>query len=121
MKRMREYSMASHNRKNHQRWLNTFIREVNQTIAKDELWLGRFVVEQKATEMEWFSDGSGGLLYCLLQFRDKKTGRTTTWNTDCLEINNRIFWKMNDFITVDCHVWETEKPYEEVRNYRNVK
>lgn len=118
---MREYSMRSHNRRKHQRWLNSFCRWVNKSIADDPLWLGRFVVEQKATEMEWFDDKSGGLLYCLLQFRDKKTGKTKLWSTDCLEATWQMFVKMNNFIVEDCEVWEKEQPYKEVKDYRNVK
>ena len=118
---MRKYSMKSHNRKNHQRWLNAFCRLVNHNIEIDTLWLGRFVVEQKGTEMEWFDDNSGGLLYCLLQFRDKKTGRTSLWQANCLEVEIWMWYKMNNFIVEDCNVWELEKPYEEVRDYRNVR
>lgn len=117
---MREYSMKSHNRKNHQRWLNEFCRNVNHSIANDPLWLGRFVVEQKGTEMDWFEDNSGGLLYCLLQFRDKKTGKTQLWRTDCLDVNWHMWMKMNNFIVEYCKVWDCEKPYDEVRDYRNV-
>ena len=118
---MKEYSMVSKNRRNHQRWLNGACREVNKNIAKDPLWLGRFVVEQKATQMEWFDDKSGGILHCHLQFRDKKTEHIKDWYTDAYEVSWRIFWEMNNFIIGDCAVWEKEKPYEEVRNYRNVK
>lgn len=118
---MTEYSMHSHKRRNHQRWLNRFCRAINKSIENDPLWLGRFVVEQKATEMEWFDDGSGGLLYCHLQFRDKKTGTTEDWYTDCLNVSWNMFIKMNNFIVDTCKVWEKEKPYQEVRNYKNVR
>lgn len=118
---MTEYSMKSQKRRTHQRWLNRFCRSVNKSIADDPLWLGRFVVEQKATKMDWFEDKSGGLLYCHLQFRDKKTGITKDWYTDCLEARWHMFFKMNDFIVKDCQVWENEKPYEERRDYRNVR
>ena len=118
---MTEYSMKTKNRRKHQRWLNRYCRMINRGIANDPLWLGRFVVEQKSTQMYWFEDGSGGLLHCLLQFRDKKTGKTKEWYTDCLELMWQMYWKMNDFIVKDCAVWENEKPYEEVRDYRNVR
>ena len=117
---MTEYSMRSKNRKVHQRWLNRFCRMVNKSIQNDPLWLGRFVVEQKRTSMDWFEDNGGGLMYCLLQFRDKKTGKTMLWHTDCLEVTRNMFFKMNDFIVQDCKVWENEKPYEERKDYRNV-
>ncbi len=117
---MMTYSMSSHKRKTHQRQINRICRAVNKNIAADSLWRGRFVVEQKATEMEWFEDKSGGLIYCLLQFRDKKTGTVTLWRANGLEIARGIYQKMNDFIVEDCKVWENENPYKEVRDYRNV-
>lgn len=112
---MKDYSMKSHNRKNHQRWLNAFCRAVNRNLEEDPLWRGRFVVEQKATRMEWFEDGSGGLMHCYLRFRDKKTGIVKDWCTDCLEASWRMFSHMNDFIINDCKVWENENPYEEAK------
>ena len=118
---MRDYSMRSKNRRNHQRWLNKFCRVVNHGIENDNLWLGRFVVEQIATDMDWFDDKSGGLMYCRLRFRDKKTGKTLIWNTNCLEVGHKMFMKMNNFIVEDCAVWEKEHPYQEVRDYRNVR
>lgn len=115
---MREYSMKSHDRRKHQRWLNDFCRTQNKNIYNDELWRGRFVVEQVATRMEWFEDKSGGILHCLLRFRDKKTGRTKLWYTDCLEVAWRYFFQMNDFIVKDCAVWENEDPYKETESWR---
>lgn len=118
---MTEYSMKSKNRKTHQRWLNKYCRIVNRTMAQDPLWLGRFVVEQKATTMEWFRDKSGGMMYAHLQFRDKKTGRTWDWFANCLDISWNMWVRMNHFIVNRCEVWKNEHPYEEVRDYRNVK
>ena len=118
---MTKYSMTSLSRRKHQRWLNKFCRVANHDIAEDPLWLGRFVIEQKATKMEWFDDNSGGLMYCHLQLRDKKTGTVEDWYTDCLELPWHYFRKMNDFIIKKCQVWENERPYEERRDYRNVK
>ena len=48
---MRKYSMKSHNRKNHQRWFNQYVRYINKNIEEDDLWLGRFCVKQKRTQM----------------------------------------------------------------------
>lgn len=118
---MREYNMKSKNRRKHQRWLNHYCRVINKSIANDPLWLGRFVIEQIRTKMDWFDDKSGGLMYCELRFRDKKTGITKLWYTDCLELEYKSWLKMNNFIVEDCAVWENEHPYEEVRDYRNVK
>lgn len=115
---MGPYNMSSHNRRKHQRWLNAYCRKVNKSIEKDDLWQGRFVVKQIATDMYWFTDKSGGLMYCRLLFYDKKTGITAEWFTDNLDVQTHMFWRMNDFIIKDCKVWENEHPYEERRNYR---
>lgn len=116
---MKPYSMKSHHRKNHQRWLNAYCRAMNKSIANDELWLGRFVIEQKRTVMDWFEDGSGGLLACQLQFRDKKTGITEDWWTDCLTVSWNGWERMNNFIVKTVKVWEREHPCQERKDYRN--
>lgn len=118
---LKEYNLASKNRRVHQRWLNKYIRLINDDIKNDPLWLGRFIVDQVATRMNWFDDGSGGLMDCHLRFRDKKTGATKDWYTDCLEVRWKMFFEMNDFIVKDCEVWEKEKPYEEKQDFRNVR
>ena len=116
---MRSYSMKSHNRRNHQHWLNTFVRNANRAIENDDLWLGRFYARQKGTRMEWFEDKSGGILHCILEFVDKKTGRTEVWYTDCLAVDWNYWWKMNDFIVNECDVWnENPGPYETKVDYR---
>ena len=114
------YNLKSCKRKKHQRWLNRYCRKVNKAIANDPLWLGRFVVEQVKTTMEWFDDKSGGLMYCVLRFRDKKTGTTKLWYTDALEVDSSFGWALNDFIVKDCKVWENEHPYQERFDYRNL-
>ena len=115
---MRKYSMTSHNRRNHQRWLNYACRMMNKNIYDDDLWRGRFVVEQVYTNMEWFEDKSGGIMYCLLRFRDKKTNQTVLWSTDCLTVNSQLWWRMNKFITEDCDVWSKEDPYKSKESWR---
>lgn len=115
---MKEYSMKSHNRRVHQRWLNKFCRDINKSIYNDNLWRGRFVVEQLSTQMDWFEDKSGGILRCVLRFRDKKTGHTKLWHTDCLEVAWNMFFQMNDFIVKDCAVWDKENPYKEIESWR---
>lgn len=118
---LKEYSMKSKNRRVHQRWLNKYICWTNDGIRNDPLWLGRFIVDQVSTSMEWFGDKSGGLMSCHLRFRDKKTGITRDWYTDCLDLQYNMYFKMNDFIIKDCKVWEKEKPYEEKQDYRNIR
>ena len=119
---MKRYSLKSHNRRKHQRWLNNYIREWNKSIKQDDLWLGRFVIEQKSTWMEWFEDKSGGLLPCALEFVDRKTGHTQMWYTDCLEVTWHYWWELNRFIVEDCYVWhEDPDPYENRIDFRAVK
>ena len=103
---MRKYSMKSHNRKNHQRWFNQYCRYVNKTMENDDLWLGRFKVKQSATHMEWFEDGSGGLMYAELMMLDKKTGIHKVGWYSGLDMDWKFWRDLNDFIIIDCKVWE---------------
>lgn len=103
---MRKYSMKSHKRKNHQHWFNQYCRYVNKTIEEDELWLGRFCVKQKRTQMEWFEDGSGGLMRAELIMFDKKTKITRVGWYDGLDMDWKFWHDFNDFIIDDCKVWE---------------
>lgn len=112
---MRKYSMASHNRKNHQRWLNQYCRYVNKNIENDDLWLGRFYISQNRTRMEWFDDGSGGLIYAEIVMHDRKTGKIRTKWYDGLDMEWKMWRDLNSFIIDDCKVWE-EKP--DVRDNR---
>ena len=106
---MRKYSMASHNRRNHQRWFNQYCRYINKVMVDDDLWLGRFCVKQLRSDMHWFSDGSGGMMAAEILMRDKKTGITRSkWYTG-LDMNWKFWWDFNEFIIEDCKVWE-EKP-----------
>lgn len=105
---MRKYSMKSHSRKNHQRWFNKYCRYVNKTIENDDLWLGRFVVKQVRTLMDWFEDGSGGLMYAELLMLDKKTNIARTGWYSGLEMDWKFWRDLNDFIIRDCKIWEEE-------------
>ena len=119
---MRSYSMASHNRKNHQRWLNRYCRNVNKSIENDNLWLGRFYISQNRTHMEWFDDGSGGLIYVEIVMHDRKTGKTKTKWYDGLDMEWKMWWDLNSFITEDCKVWEEiPSPRDNIIDYRRKK
>ena len=105
---MRKYSMASHNRRNHQRWFNQYCRYVNKVIIDDELWLGRFCIKQLRSDIHWFEDGSGGVMAAEILMRDKKTGITRSrWYTG-LDMSWKFWWDFNNFIIEDCKVWEEE-------------
>ena len=103
---MRKYSMISRNRRNHQRWFNQYCRYVNRRMEEDDLWLGRFEVKQFATEMEWFEDKSGGLMYAKLCMYDKKTGTYRIKWYSGLDMNWKFWEDFNNFIINDCKVWE---------------
>lgn len=103
---MTKYSMTSHNRKNHQRWFNRYCRYVNRSIENDELWLGRFYITQNRTFMYWFEDKSGGLMHAEIVMHDRKTGITKTKWYDGLDMEWRFWHDFNNFIIIDCKVWE---------------
>ena len=103
---MARYSMTSHKRKNHQRWFNRYCRDVNRSIENDDLWLGRFYITQNRTLMEWFDDGSGGLMHAEIVMHDRKTGKTKTKWYDGLDMDWQFWCDFNDFIINHCKVWE---------------
>ena len=71
--------------------------------------------------MHWFEDKSGGLMYALIEMRDKKTGITYKKWYDCLEMDWKFWYDFNDFIIKDCKVWEEEPgPYENRIDFRKV-
>ena len=112
---MTRYSMDSHKRKNHQRWFNKYCRYVNKIMDEDDLWLGRFQINQLRSEMNWFSDGSGGVMAVEIRMYDRKTGiAKTRWYTG-LDMSWKFWYDFNNFIIEDCKVWE-EKP--DVRDNR---
>lgn len=116
---MRKYSMKSHKRKNHQRWFNQYCRYVNKCIENDDLWLGRFCVSQNRTRMDWFDDGSGGIMMAELIMRDKKTGTVRIGWYDGLDMDWQFWRDFNEFIIRDCKVWEEEPDVRENRiDYR---
>ena len=101
---------SSEKKKRHQSQFNKVCRNINQSIIKDELWRGRFVIEQNASWFLPYGDGSHYLVVDY-QFRDKKTGRISKKmgeaNSLCHWNGSKLFWEMNDFITKDCYndVW----------------
>ena len=103
---MRKYSMKSHKRKNHQHWFNQYVRYINKNMEEDDRWLGRFYVTQNKTRMEWFEDGSGGIMYAYLTMHDRKTGITRNKWYDGLDMDWKFWRDFNQFIIEDCKVWE---------------
>ena len=95
-------------RKSEQRKVNRAIHRLNRNLRNDDLWRGRFECHQRDANWQSFTDGSGGTLECLIEYRDKKTGRCLlSWSQDLA-----IYWfyehslKMNEFITKVSGVWE---------------
>ena len=115
---MRKYSMLSHKRKNHQRWFNQYCRYVNKNIENDKLWRGRFYISQNRTKLNWFEDGSGGLMTAEIVMHDRKTGKMITRWYSGLGMDWQFWWDFNDFIIKYCKVWEEQpSPYEQKANY----
>lgn len=105
---MREYSMKSLKRRNHQHWFNQYCRYVNKSIENDDLWLGRFYISQASTCMEWFDDKSGGLMYAEIVMHDRKTGIVVTHWYSGLDMDWKFWLDFNNFIIKDCKVWEEQ-------------
>lgn len=100
-------------RKNYQRKLNKLIRQVNNNIANDDFWQGRFVFRQINAAFERFPDNSGGILYSLIRGYDKKTGYyKDAWIKYAPYFNffnGYHLWEMaNTFIVEYTQVWQED-------------
>ena len=100
------------------RKVNKQIRYLNNTISKDNLWKGRFVVRIKQSIYKQYADKSGYYGYIVLRVIDKKTGKYKEESFDSSSIVNLNFnftlWNfVNTFIIHDIDVWKNENPYEE--------
>ena len=116
-----EYNMTRHNQYYHRAWVDDFLWRTTLSLEKDPLWQGRFVVRRIRSYMEWFDDGSGGLMYVTIRFYDKKTHKRKDIMTDALDMQSQMFFWINDFIVNDVGVWENEKPYEDHTDWRKRK
>lgn len=104
----------SANRKRHQRRLNQAFRNMNNAIEKDNLWKGRFVAKQKATYFQSYEDNSGHFMIVVYNFLDKETGYISRdYYARANELTflngNKLFREMNDFIVLDCNVWNVNQ------------
>jgi len=116
-----EYNMKSHNRYYHRSWVDDYLWRVSLDLEKDPLWRGRFYVRRIKSDMEWFHDGSGGLMYVTIRIYDKKTHKRKDINTDAVDMQMHMFMWINEFIVNDVQVWENEKPYEDHTDWRKQK
>ena len=107
----------SMNPKVHQRAVNRVIRAINENVARDDLWQGRFFVRQWSARPVGYEDGSGMELWIELRFYDHKTRKYMPMWMRSNEIiiwgGSKIWQAMNDFIIEDIDVWRNEKPYNE--------
>ena len=114
--------LTSKKRKKHQRVMNKVVRDMNNSIKNDPLWLGRFYARQLDGWFEEFEDHSGANLYVRFRFYDRKTGitRDTSYDSvNCWRRFGHLFFELNDFIVNDVKVWENEDPYNDEKiDYR---
>lgn len=114
-------------RKNYQKKLNKLIRQLNQSIAEDPLWKGRFVFFQTRTSWWRFDDCSGGLLTSFIRGYDKETGYYHDYRLEYAPWIRVIYWRIstnivNTFIVKDLDIWAntTRKEYI-AEDYTKVK
>ena len=112
-------------RKKYQRQLTKLLREINQVIREDDLWLGRVEIRQIGARWEEFSDGSGGILHVILRCIDKKTQQYKDYILEYAPWLNTINWKismeiLNTFFVEDLDVWRTGNPRKEVQDWTKI-
>lgn len=99
--------------------VNSIIKNINNSIKKDDLWLGRFYLHQVEKQIYFYEDHSGICISYLIEVCDKKTGLTRRKWFDQYDFGvhmNRKYggwqvWKfVNDFIINDVDVWRLENP-----------
>ena len=93
------------NRKKHQRKVNKLVRQLNNNIKNDEIWLGRFEMRQVHSDFIVFSDKSGAYLSCYFEIIDKLSNVRKLVNIEENQFIEYDLWRaMNDFITEDLRV-----------------
>lgn len=103
--------MTSFNRKKHQRRMNRYVRALNENIANDDLWRGRFVIRQVDNPGFYvYPDKSGAEMpHVHLVITDLKTGeRYDKWDTDngWCHFNGGHIWEFANYaITERFDVW----------------
>ena len=98
--------MKNKQRKREQRKINKYVKVLNKSILKDNLWRGRFIVRQIQDFWEAFDDGSGGMLTVVLEIRDLKTGLYQDFIIDNYDRGWKLFEKVNKFIVEESGVWD---------------
>lgn len=106
------------NKKKIQRKVNKIVRNINKNVEADELWKGRFYIDQVRRSMKPFTDMSGIDDYFLFEFHDRKTGVSKLsdkwYSSDELKLFGTLFLELNEFVVKYCKVWEEDpKPSQE--------
>lgn len=114
--------LTSMSKKRHQRAMNQLVRKVNKSIEEDDLWHGRFCIQQvKSPQWYVYEDKSGAEYFVHLKFIDRCTGRhwvqAETVNHWRGSFGNgwHLWEKMNWFIVEYCNVWD--EPLAKAHNY----
>lgn len=110
----------------YQKQFNKLIKEMNNAIIEDNLWLGRVEVRQIRSRFEFFSDGSGGILHAVLRCVDKKTQQYKDYIIEYAPWMHTIYWHLsmdvlNKFFVEDIDVWRTGDPRNEKYDWTNIK
>ena len=114
--------------KNEDRRVNRAVRHYNKLMAEDELWRGRFILQQIQKDRVTYPDGSGTQYYRYRSY-DKHTGEIaeSDWNSgfQITELGT-LFWWVNEVITKEFDVWkhdreDPENPYNITVDYRKVR
>lgn len=117
--------MVDKMRKKYQRKFTQLLRETNDVIKNDELWLGRVEVRQISARWQRFEDNSGGILYTVLRCIDKKTRQYKDYCLEYAPWIKTIHWKismdiLNTFFVEDLDVWRTGNPRKEIFNWNKI-
>lgn len=117
--------MVDKMRKKYQQKFTQLLRETNDAIKNDELWLGRVEVRQISARWQRFSDNSGGILYAVLRCIDKKTRQYKDYCIEYAPYIRTMKWKismdiLNTFFVEDLDVWRTGNPREEIFNWNKI-
>ena len=111
-------------RKKEQKKITKYIRAMNENIANDDLWRGRFYGHQVQADWYRYADGSGGWHRTWIELRDKKSLMTKIIEVDNYDIKWKLFQEMNNFIVGDCYytTWGDRKAMDLDRtDYTKIK
>jgi hypothetical protein len=106
------------NKKKIQRHINKVIRDMNKSLERDNLWLGRFYCRQKKIFYEMSEDGTYMYARICVEMTDRKTNRSTVYwlrKEDFMCGAWRFWEQVNSFITEYCAVW-LENPRPSINN-----